>query len=269
MGWLWASSAASKGTNDEGSNSAQAANATPASSPPEPAYGDPEVAKFMAQIQAEFGSQPSEERTPRPSSPKPSKPTTSSASVEQPKPATESPWRSLWGPAAQSDTEPTSSGVFTNKAAEPAAPLPQHPDQLDPISESLLPTTMSCRNALDAAFYCQSPGGQWNAVYREGAVKSCSDHWEDLFFCMRTRAMSGKVKEEAIREHYRKKELQKYGPGRPNSTDVWESREQKVEPGTAFRERYDPPNMSDDEWWALEIRNRRAVQETLAKEKSS
>jgi hypothetical protein len=81
--------------------------------------------------------------------------------------------------------------------------------------------------------------------------------------------MTGKVKEETIKEHYRKKELAKYGPGRPSSTDVWESREEKVEPGTAFRERYDPPNVSDEEWRALEIRNRRSVQEALAREKAT
>lgn len=86
---------------------------------------------------------------------------------------------------------------------------------------------------------------------------------------MRTRAMTGKMKEEAIQDHYRRKELAKYGPGRPSSQDVWESRDVKVEPGTAFTERYEPPSISDEEWWALEIRNRRAVQEALARERRS
>lgn len=264
MGWLWSSQPAAKVSSGDKTAPVPAQEA-PVQSQPEPTYGDPEIAKFMAQIQAEFGGP---ERAAPP--PRSAKPTATSSPTELPSqesPA-ESPWRSLWGPAAQSETEPSSSGAYTNKAAEPAA-RPQHPNQLDPISESLLPTTMSCRNALDAAFYCQSPGGQWNAVYREGTVRSCSDHWDDLWFCMRTRAMTGKMKEEAIRDHYRAKELAKYGPGKPNSTDIWESRDVKVEPGTAFIERYDAPNISDEEWRTLEIRNRRAIQEALAKEKGA
>lgn len=260
MGWLWSSSSsASKAASDETTTAAPAAPTQP-----EPKYSDPEIAKFMAQIQSEFGSEPEPER---PSRPEQSLPRQAAAA---PPPTSDSPWRSLWGPAAQSETEPSpSSGSphTTNTRAERDAVRPrQHPDQLDPISESLLPTTMSCRNALDAAFYCQSPGGQWNAVYREGGVRSCSQHWDDLFFCMRTRPMSGKVKEDAIRDHYRAKELAKYA-GKPNSTDVWESRDQKVEPGTAFTARYETPTLSDEEWWAMEIRRRRAVQEALAAEK--
>ncbi|ETS78866.1 hypothetical protein PFICI_08719 [Pestalotiopsis fici W106-1] len=265
MGWLWASSSsASRGTADE-----NATTATAAPTPPEPKYSDPEIAKFMAQIQSEFGSEPSAE----PQRPSPSSRAEESRPSQQAAAATsESPWRSLWGPAAQSETEPSpplgSSYTHTNTRVERDA-VRQHPDQLDPISESLLPTTMSCRNALDAAFYCQSPGGQWNAVYREGGVRSCSQHWEDLFFCMRTRPMTGKLKEDAIRDHYRARELAKYGAGKPNSTDVWESRERKVDAGTAFTERYDPPTLSDEEWWAMEIRRRRAIQEALATEKGA
>lgn len=264
MGWLWSSQPAANASSDQ---KVAPPREAPVQSQPEQEYGDPEIAKFMAQIQAEFGSL--ERTAPPPRSSASSKPTSSSPPTDSESQSanTESPWRSLWGPAAQSETDLPSSGVYTNRAAEPAAQQLQHPKQLDPISESLLPTTMVCRDALDAAFYCQSPGGQWNAVYREGNVRSCSDHWEDLWFCMRTRAMTGKMKEGMIRDHYRAKELRKYGPGKPNSTDVWESREDKVEPGTAFTERYAPPNISDEEWRTLEIQNRRAVQDALAKEK--
>lgn len=136
--------------------------------------------------------------------------------------------------------------------------------RLDDVTESLLPTTMSCRQALDAAFYCQSPGGQWNAVYRGGTVRSCNAHWEDLWFCMRTRAMSGRVKEDAVRDHYRRREFAKYGPGRPASTDVWEARAEKVPADSAFRVPLEVPDISDEEWWAMEIQRRRDVQQALA-----
>lgn len=123
---------------------------------------------------------------------------------------------------------------------------------------------MSCRQAFDAAFHCNSLGGQWTSVYRAGSVRSCSEHWDDFWFCMRTRAYSSPQKEEAIRDHYRKKEYAKYfAPGRPSSTDVWEPRTEKVEPGSAFREPLDMPDVSDEEWRRREIERRRRVQEFL------
>lgn len=141
------------------------------------------------------------------------------------------------------------------------------PDRLDPISESLLPTTMSCRNAFDAAFHCNSLGGQWTSVYRAGSVRSCSEQWDDFWFCMRTRAYAPPQKEEAIRAHYRAKEWAKYhAPGRTSSADVWEARTDKVEPGTAFRESLDMPDVSDEEWRRREIERRRQVQEMLSRE---
>ncbi|KAI1869068.1 uncharacterized protein JN550_006055 [Neoarthrinium moseri] len=273
MGWLWSDSA--KGTNNTDKTLAGAP--TPASKPaaqPEAGYSDPEIAKFMSQLQTEFGSKPSEPTAVAP--PLSTKPTTQT-SAEPSKPSSSS-WGSFWGASAQSaDTLPPEPALApsTNPSQEPAA-TPQHqqppsppagtPQRLDPISESLLPTTMSCRQALDAAFYCQSPGGQWNAVYREGNVRSCSSHWDDLFFCMRTRTMGGPVKEEAVRDHYRQKELAKYGPGRPSSADVWEPRQEKVPVGSAFREKYEKPDISDEEWRVLEIQRRKAIQEALAAE---
>ncbi|KAI1765862.1 hypothetical protein GGR53DRAFT_488560 [Hypoxylon sp. FL1150] len=126
---------------------------------------------------------------------------------------------------------------------------------------------MSCRNAFDAAFHCNSLGGQWTSVYREGSVRSCSEHWDDFWFCMRTRAYSHPQKEEAIRAYYRAKEWAKYhAPGRPSSADVWEARTEKIEPGTAFRESLDMPDVSDEEWRRREIERRRQVQEMLSRE---
>jgi hypothetical protein len=281
MGWLWAStSSPAKGPNDD------KAVSTPSRSQPEPAstYGDPEIAKFMAQLQSEFGSKPSEPEPPRTTSSQPPPPTTTTTKMT----GTLSLWTSLWGPTAQSSSstpsrDDQSSAGRTNRSQEPDATPPTSTasstppsgsekilsewteERLDPVSESLLPTSMSCRHALDAAFYCQSPGGQWNAVYREGTVRSCNAHWEDLWFCMRTRAMgSGPVKEEAIRAHYRRRELARYGPGRPASTDVWELREEKVPYDSVFRAPYQASDISDEEWWAMEIRRRREIQRALA-----
>ncbi|KAM3547894.1 hypothetical protein MY1884_009397 [Beauveria asiatica] len=139
----------------------------------------------------------------------------------------------------------------------------------DPLSESLLPTEMSCREHFDAAWGCNLLGGQWNAVYRDGRMRTCSDKWDDFWFCMRHRASSGPVKEEAIRTHYRNKEYQKYyAPGKANSEDVWEARMEKMPPSTAFTEEIDPPSMGDEEWRIMELERRQKIRDELGFDKS-
>ncbi|RKF72903.1 hypothetical protein GcM1_246103 [Golovinomyces cichoracearum] len=112
---------------------------------------------------------------------------------------------------------------------------------LDSISEQLLPTTMSCRDAFDSAYYCASLGGAFTNLYRYGTVRSCSDHWDKFWFCMRTRTYDNKSKEEAIKDYYRKVELSKYGKRGTSSQDIWKSRDHLVQKGTAFK--------SDEEEW--------------------
>jgi Protein of unknown function (DUF3128) len=81
--------------------------------------------------------------------------------------------------------------------------VPQPPPQHSSISRSsnlsiedeLLPTEMSCRQAFDAAFYCQSLGGQFNNLYRYGGIRSCSENWKDFWFCMRTKSYTPEQKE--------------------------------------------------------------------------
>ncbi|KAI1139546.1 hypothetical protein F5Y05DRAFT_411735 [Hypoxylon sp. FL0543] len=265
MGWMWSSqSAPSKGP---GSGSGSSSNASDGSkNPPKQAssdYDDPEIAKFFAQLQAEFNNpadqaQPTASREPEKSTTAPTSTPPSSSSS-----SSSSSWtQSLWGskPASPPNPDPTTNPLATAK------PKPQTwtPDRLDPVSESLLPTTMSCRQAFDAAFHCNSLGGQFANVYRAGAVRSCSEHWDDFWFCMRARAYQSPHREQAVRAHYRRKEYAKYfAPGRPSSADVWEPRQEKVEPGTAFREPLDMPDVSDEEWRRREIERRRLVQEAL------
>lgn len=93
-------------------------------------------------------------------------------------------------------------------------------DEFDPT----LPRHMSCRAAFDSAFYCSSLGGHFNDIYRYGQLRSCSDHWNDFWFCMRTKnSYSGpEVKERLIAERYAEKE--KALKEKPNSEDVWSRR---------------------------------------------
>ncbi|KAJ5794416.1 hypothetical protein N7457_001015 [Penicillium paradoxum] len=101
--------------------------------------------------------------------------------------------------------------------------LPESETPSSPISpESLYQDTMSCRNAFDYAFFCQSFGGQFVNVYRYGELRSCSDHWDNLWLCMKTRTWPEDLRKKAIRDHNRKKSI-KYKTG-PSSEDVWDVR---------------------------------------------
>ncbi|PHH87512.1 hypothetical protein CDD83_8759 [Cordyceps sp. RAO-2017] len=122
---------------------------------------------------------------------------------------------------------------------------------------------MSCRQAFDLAWSCNSLGGQFNSVYRYGTMRSCSEVWDDFWFCMRTKSYTGELKENMIREHYRNKEHAKYGGGKPSSEDVWESRPRRVQPGTAFSERVDQPVVNDDEWRRMEAQRRDEIRRGL------
>ncbi|CAO2655855.1 Nn.00g046580.m01.CDS01 [Neocucurbitaria sp. VM-36] len=114
------------------------------------------------------------------------------------------------------------------------SPTPATDTSLDEDSDSSLPRTMSCRTAFDSAFYCSSLGGHFNDIYRYGQLRSCSEHWNDFWFCMRTKnSYSGAdVKERMVQERYREKEERlKAGP---NSEDVWERRRAGEEVRGAF-----------------------------------
>ncbi|KAF2849875.1 hypothetical protein T440DRAFT_499447 [Plenodomus tracheiphilus IPT5] len=113
---------------------------------------------------------------------------------------------------------PSFSTPSTSTAPSPNdAPSTTTDEPLDPS----LPRTMSCRAAFDSAFYCSSLGGHFNDLYRYGQLRSCSDHWNDFWFCMRTKnSYSGRdVKERMVQDRYREKEVKLLSG--PNSEDVW------------------------------------------------
>jgi len=107
------------------------------------------------------------------------------------------------------------------------APSSQHDTHLDGIHPSTLaPKTMSCKDAFDYAFFCQSIGGQWVNVYRYGELRSCSEHWDNFWTCMRSRSYPKGEREKMIQEHYQKK-LNRWKMG-PSSEDVWEMRMERL-----------------------------------------
>lgn len=98
------------------------------------------------------------------------------------------------------------------------------PSSISP--ESLYPTEMSCRQAFDQAFYCQSPGGQFTNVYRYGSLRDCSESWRAFWFCMRTKSYPDEERRRRIREFYKQRD-RKYYVG-PSSEDVWDMRTKPV-----------------------------------------
>ncbi len=85
-------------------------------------------------------------------------------------------------------------------------PPPSHKNRPAPsnltLEDDLLPTEMSCRQAFDAAFYCQSLGGQFNNLYRYGGIRSCSENWRDFWFCMRMKSYKDKEKEGMLNKPF-------------------------------------------------------------------
>jgi hypothetical protein len=123
-----------------------------------------------------------------------------------------------------------SKGSSTTQHEEPPSTTPLPSATASSISPyNIYPSTLSCRAAFDAAFYCQSLGGQFTNLYRYGNMRDCSQTWKNFWFCMRTNRgyMSEEEREERVKEHYWNKD-RKYREG-PSSEDVWRLRESPVE----------------------------------------
>lgn len=127
---------------------------------------------------------------------------------------------------------------------------------------------MSCRDAFDYAWHCHTPGSQINAVYRYGSMRPCTELWDDFWFCMRTKSFSPAMRAAAVQAHYAAKEESKYGDGKPSSEDVWESREERVQPGTAFQAKFeDAPVLDDKELQRFDAERRRRIREEMEMER--
>ena len=165
MGWFWntASIDASKQTPSPSAPEGQSTPPPPPQEPRKPLSRDEQADKELRTLLNEF------EADVQPSS-------TKYNQVPTPLP----PHRSS-GPSSQSPSQ-----------SEPSRPSSNPPATLE---EELFPIDMSCRQAFDAAFYCQSMGGQFNNLYRYGGVRSCSENWNDFWFCMKLKSQAGPVKE--------------------------------------------------------------------------
>jgi len=107
------------------------------------------------------------------------------------------------------------------------APVQTPSGELDISPEAMYPRSMSCRQAFDQAFYCQSLGGKFNDIYRYGALQSCSEQWDAFWFCMRVKSQGEEEKQQAISRYYREREERKKKE-KGSSEDVWEIRMEPV-----------------------------------------
>ncbi|KAL2140020.1 hypothetical protein VTI28DRAFT_4328 [Corynascus sepedonium] len=263
MGWFWQSPSSAKATDSNDASSSTSTSPVPPPAAPQgqaPAAGaatsssDREMAMFMDMLLKDAQSSSAQPKT-------------------QPPPPIRTPPMSSEPKSTSSSWFPWSSTKSTTATAEPTPEQTQQPASIKTrspqsvaMSEHVLPTTMSCRDAFDYAWHCHTPGAQWNAVYRYGSVRPCTELWDDFWFCMRTKSYSPELRAEAIREHYRAKEEAKYGAGRPSSEDVWESRDERVAPGTAFKKSFDPPIVDDAEFQRADAERRRRIREMIGVE---
>ncbi|KAG5971989.1 hypothetical protein E4U58_007028 [Claviceps cyperi] len=203
MGWLWSSSSQSPPQEEEQPTapSLEAPAAQQASTPNDPA--DTQLQEFLQLIHTAGDG---------PSNPPSSPPITTPSE----------------------DTKPSVLSWLSQKTKAATNSKPDEAPILDPLSESLLPTEMGCAQTFELAWSCSSLGGQFMSMYRHGNMRECSENWDDFWFCMRTRAYSGPVKADSIKQHYRNKAHRKYGGDKPSSEDVWERRTEKVPLGSAF-----------------------------------
>lgn len=132
-----------------------------------------------------------------------------------------------------SSLSPTERTTTSDPTTATSTTTPAHHDRMLPDGtlnihpSALYPRTMSCRQAFDSAFYCQSLGGKFNDIYRFGSLQSCSEQWGAFWFCMRTKSLPKAEKEAQIADYYAKREERRkreFG----SSEAIWDVREKPI-----------------------------------------
>ncbi|KAI4789166.1 hypothetical protein E4T44_13330 [Aureobasidium sp. EXF-8845] len=152
------------------------------------------------------------------------------ASFERPSnPAPPAPQRSIVTQEIQHVT-PAPKETPTNYVPSPSGSVEQRSESdapLDISPEALYPRQMSCRQAFDQAFYCQSLGGKFNDIYRYGELRSCSDNWNAFWFCMRIKTLPDREREDRIKEFYQAQDEEKKAE-KGSSEKIWDLRTEPV-----------------------------------------
>ncbi|KAG9680440.1 hypothetical protein KCU95_g17657, partial [Aureobasidium melanogenum] len=156
------------------------------------------------------------------------------ASFEKPSPTTTIPTNPAPQPVATppkiQHVTPAPKETPTHYVPSPSGSIEQQSDSDAPIDispDALYPRQMSCRQAFDQAFYCQSLGGKFNDIYRYGELRSCSDNWNAFWFCMRIKTLPDREREERIKEFYKARDEQNKAE-RGSSEKIWDLRTEPV-----------------------------------------
>ena len=184
MGWLWASA------NDNTKDASNASDANGASG----------VALTEAQKERIFG--------------KPTAPKNVSPARNQPDDAELDAFlKSFSAPGDTDGRAESAASVTATSNSQQAEPLIRDriraDGSLDISPNAIYPRSMSCRQAFDQAFYCQSLGGKFNDIYRYGHLRPCSEQWGAWFFCMRTRTLPEKERQKAVVEYYAERDARR------------------------------------------------------------
>ncbi|KAG9667539.1 hypothetical protein KCU99_g8882, partial [Aureobasidium melanogenum] len=156
------------------------------------------------------------------------------ASFEKPSstttiPANPTPQPAATAPKIQHVT-PAPKETPTHYVPSPSGSIEQQSDSDAPVDispDALYPRQMSCRQAFDQAFYCQSLGGKFNDIYRYGELRSCSDNWNAFWFCMRIKTLPDREREERIKEFYKARDEQNKAE-KGSSEKIWDLRTEPV-----------------------------------------
>ena len=70
---------------------------------------------------------------------------------------------------------------------------------------------------------CYTPKSQLRNWYRFGEKKDCSERWQDLKWCIKTRMVEEEQSQNMLKD--RQADMLKKIHSKPNSEDVWEIRE--------------------------------------------
>ncbi|KAH0363642.1 hypothetical protein KCU65_g7230, partial [Aureobasidium melanogenum] len=153
------------------------------------------------------------------------KPSTTTTTI----PSNPAPQPVATAPSVQHVT-PAPKETPTHYVPSPSGSIEQQSDSDAPIDispDALYPRQMSCRQAFDQAFYCQSLGGKFNDIYRYGELRSCSDNWNAFWFCMRIKTLPDREREERIKEFYKARDEQNKAE-RGSSEKIWDLRTEPV-----------------------------------------
>ncbi|KAK0875597.1 hypothetical protein LTR87_010564 [Friedmanniomyces endolithicus] len=220
MGWLWSSSSSSPAATP--TNTPEATK--PLDSPPSAPPAKRDYSLSDDQRHRIFGrAPPSLETRDSPTQAHADK--SLEAFLNSFEPSTTPPNSSNPTPASPSPAD------YSPEPAPPPPPPRLNPDGTTNIHPTALYSrTMSCRQAFDHAFYCQSLGGKFNSLYRYGRLEGCSEQWGAFWFCMRIRTMGqGEGKEAAVRGYYAEREARRRGERGAGSEEVWGVRTRAVE----------------------------------------